>query len=423
MFRRVMASRAHVGVLATAGVLALVAAGCSSSESTSNSGASGATAATEKTFTVGLLTDLSGPAASANVTSVDGVKAGTYYASRNGYKIKYVVADTATNPVTATAAARKLVTQDHVGAVIAVSALTRLAAPYLTAQGIPVVGIAADGPEWLTAKNMFSVFGALNTTKVATTFGDFMKSRGVTTFGGLGYGVSPVSAENAKGNAASAKAVGIKVGYLNANFPFGSTDVGPVTLDMKTAGVDGFTASTDPNTAFALISGLKQQGVTLKAALLAAGYGSDLTQAGPRALAEAQNVYFVLPAEPFAMQTAATKQMTADLKSAGIDTSQATTGQYAGYLSMVLLVRALNGAGPEPSNASMVQSLTNVHDWNGAGLLGDQKVDINNRTDFVAGPNNCFWATKLEGKEFTPVAGQTPICGQVVPGVTVSSSS
>jgi Periplasmic binding protein len=132
-----------------------------------------------------------------------------------------------------------------------------------------VVAVGEDGPEWLTAKNMFSVFGALNTTKVATTFGQFMNSQGVTNLGELGYGVSPVSAESAKGDAASAETAGITVGYLNANFPFGSTNVAPVAIAMNAGGVNGFTASTDPNTAFLLITALKQQGVTLQASLLA----------------------------------------------------------------------------------------------------------------------------------------------------------
>ena len=121
-----------------------------------------------------------------------------------------------------------------------------------------------------------------------------MKSQGVTNLGALGYGVSPVSAETAKGDAASAKHAGLKVGYLNANFPFGSTNVAPVAIDMKNDGVDGFTAATDPNTAFSLITALKNQGVDIKASVLATGYGSDLTQAGPGALEAAQNVNFVM---------------------------------------------------------------------------------------------------------------------------------
>jgi branched-chain amino acid transport system substrate-binding protein len=406
-------------------VLATGAAACSSSGTTSTAGTSGATATggANKTVTVGILTDATGPAASANKTSIDGVKAGTYYAARNGYTIKYVIGDTATNPTTTLQVAQKLVTQDHVDAVIAVSAVTQLASTYLTSRGIPVVGAGEDGDEWITSKNMFSVFGALNSTKLATTFGLILKQLGATNLGSLGYGISPGSAENAKGNAASAEAAGLTVGYLNAQFPFGSTNVAPVAIAMKNGGVDSFTASTDPNTAFSLITALKNEGVKLKASVLATGYGTDLLQAGAGALAAAQNVYFVMTWEPFDMNTAATKQMSGDLKSAGFATTQATYAQYAGYTSVGLLVRALDGAGSNPSHAAIISSLSKITDWNSMGLFGSLKVNINDRSSFVSGPNNCFWLMRLEGKDFKPVAGALPTCGTVIPGKTVSAGS
>lgn len=418
-----MAAHQRPALVAAAAVM-IGAVGCSSSGGPGSTGPSGAAAGGGlKTFTVGLLTDLTGPAASGDKTSVDGVKAGTFYAARNGYKVKYVVGDTGTNPATTLAAAQKLVTRDHVQAVLAVSALTFLASNYLTARGIPVIGADSDGPEWLTAKNMFAVWGAENTTKVTTTLGRLFKLQGVTSLGALGYAASPVSAEAAKGIAVSAKSVGLKVGYLNANFPFGSTNIGPVALAMKNGGVDGFMAVTEPNTAFSLITALRQQGVKLKASVLATGYGSDLLQAGPGALQAAQNVLFAMAAEPFGMQTAATKQMASDLKSAGVVTTQATYAQYAGYLSVGLLVRALKGAGADPSNSSIVKSLNAYHSWDGLGLFGDHAIDINDRNSYVAGPNNCFWVTRLEGKTFAFVSGVNPVCGQLIPGATVSPSS
>jgi branched-chain amino acid transport system substrate-binding protein len=414
-----------VTAAALAALVVVGAVACGSSGSSSSAGASGATVGSGgglKNFTVGVLTDLTGPAASESKTTPAAVKAGTYYAARNGYKIKYVVADTGTNPTTTMTAAQKLVTRDHVGAVIAVSSVTTFAANYLTARKIPVIGAGIDGPEWLTAKNMFTVTGAIDGRKVATTFGKVMTKLGVTNVGAVGYGVSPVSAENAKSSAASAETAGIKVGYLNANFPFGGTNVGPMAIAMKSNGVNGWTAATVPSTAYALVAELKNQGVKIEAALLGTGYGGDLTQAGPSALATAQNVYYEMTSQPFSMNTAATKQMAADLKSAGAPTNQATYAQYAGYLSVGLLVAGLKGAGDDPSGPSLISSLSKIHTWTGLGLLG-MNVDINDRTSFVAGPNNCAWVTQLKGKSFVGVKGMLPICGTVVPGRTVSSSS
>jgi ABC-type branched-subunit amino acid transport system substrate-binding protein len=414
-------------LLAGAAVLALAAAGCSSSKSNSGTaptaGPAGASSAGVglRTVKIGLLSDQTGSAASGNKSSLDGVKAGVVYAARQGYKIQFVVGDTATNPATALSVAQKLVTRDHVAAVVAVSALVFGAAPYLTAHQIPVVGAAADGPEWQTAKNMFAVSGASDQTKVSTTAGAFFKSQGVTSVGALGYGISPLSAEATKGAAESAKHAGLKVGYLNANFPFGSTDVGPVALGMKAGGVDGVTTLTDPNTAFSLITALTQSGVKIKATLLATGYGGDLLQAGPGALKAAQGIFFDNNFELMEMQTAATKQFASDLKSAGI-TEAPGYGTYNGYASVGLLVRGLKAAGGSESSASILKGLSSIHDWDGLGLFGGRKIDVSDRASTPAGVGGCLWVARLEGSVFKTVPGADPICGSIIPGVTVKAN-
>jgi ABC-type branched-subunit amino acid transport system substrate-binding protein len=423
-------------IAAATGAL-IVAAGCSSSKSShSTATTAGAAAATtaaptgasttsaphKGTYTIGLLTDASGLGASGNKTSEQGVQAGVVLAARDGYTLKYVVGDTATSPNGALTAAQKLVDQDHVSAVIAVSALTFAAANYLTSKGVPVVGIAEDGPEWTTASNMFSVTGALHTTLVGTTQGELMKMLGVTTIGSLGYSISPASAEAAKGVAASAKAAGIKVGYLNASFPFGSTNVQPVALAMKAAGVDGATASVDPNTSYALISALRESGVNVKAFLLATGYGADVLQAGPGALQAAQNVYFSLAYEPVEMHTAATQQFVSDLTAAGIS-GEPTFAMYNGYVSVGLLTQALDAAGANPTSTSIIGALSDVHDFTALGLYGSHHLDINDRQHIALGVDNCLWVTKLTGTTFQLIPGADPICGTVIPGVTVAPSS
>lgn len=415
--------------LAATAVVMLAAAACGSSSKSGSSPSTGASSSSaagggggaETTVKIGVLTDLTGPGASGNKTTVEGVKAGAVYAARQGYKIQYVVGDSATNPATIMSAAQKLVTQDHVAAVIGVGAVTFGATTYLAAQHIPVIGAAQDGPEWQTLKNTFAVTGAINQQIVTTTNGDFFKSQGVTNVGSLGYGISPLSAESAKATAESAKHAGLKVGYLNSNFPFGSTDVQPVALAMKSGGVDGFTSATDPNTSFALITALRQANVDLKAALLPTGYGSDTTQAGPGALNAAQNVFFALQYEPIEMQTAATKQFASDLKSAGV-TTQATLAEYHGYASVGLLVQALKAANGKATAPAILTALSGIHSWDGLGLFGGRKIDINDRAANPGGVDNCAWVTKFEKDSFVLVKNADPICGTVIQGVTIPAS-
>ena len=371
------------------------------------------------TYKLGLLTDLTGPAASGNKTSPLGIKAGEYLANKAGCKITYVVGDTATTATGTLASAQKLVEEDHVNAVISVSSLALTASTWLTQHGVPVIGVAEDGPEWITSTNMFSVFGALNQTKVSTTSGKFFKMQGGTNLATLGYSVSPLSSEAAEAAAVSAKQAGLRVGYENAAFPFGSTNVQPVALAMRNAHVDAFTAETDPNTAFALLSALRQEGVHLKVALQATGYGGDLTQAGPGALQAASGVDFLTSFEPIEMHTAATKLLTKALTTAGV-TGDPTYAEYAGYTSVAMFLNALKYAPANPSYAQLITALDHVKNFNAAGLLGSHTFTPSHRSGIVSGPGNCFYVTKYSGGKFVLVPGADPVCGTVVKGATVA---
>ncbi|HXW35276.1 MAG TPA: ABC transporter substrate-binding protein [Acidimicrobiales bacterium] len=408
-------------VVAVASVLALLAAGCSSNSSGSPTGSAtgSTTGSAAHTYTIGLLTDLTGVASTNNQTSVEGVKAGVHWAAQHGYNIKYVVADTASSPSGVSSAINELVQQDHVFAVVSVSSLTFLDSNSLTAAGIPVVGAAEDGPEWITAPNMFSVFGPIDFTRVATTSGLVFKNLGATNVGTIGYGISPSSSGAAASSAASARAVGLKTGYVNTNLPFGSTNVGPVVLGMKSAGVNGVSGSVDSNTFFSLVTGLKQSGANLKVALSPTGYGGDILNAGPGAVQSAQGVYFLSSFEPVEMQTAATQQFQSNLKAVGVH-GDPTYGEYVGYTSIGLLVQGLEAAGSSPTQASLIKGLSGITNFNALGLFGSHTLDLSDRTATVIGVDNCYWITKLSGSTFDLVPGMDPICGTIVQGKTVS---
>jgi len=400
-------------LLAAATVMATVISGLSLGLSSGTAGAS----SSEPTITLGLLTDATGLGASGNASSQQGMLAAQQLAKRDGYNLKFVVGDTATSPATALSAGQSLVEQHHVLGVIAVSSLTFSAAPFFKAQGVPVVGVAEDASEWQTDDNMFSVYGTIHTNLVNTDSGLFFKSQGVTNLGSIGYAISPSSAEAAEGAAASAQHAGIKAGYVNAAFPFGSTNVAPIALAMKAAGINGLTMSTDPNTAYALIDQLKLDGVKLKAVLLATGYGSDVTaQASPAEAQAAQGVSFEDPYEVMEVNTPATKQFAADIKAAGLK-GLPTESMYNAYVSVGMLMQALKAAGKNPTNTELVSQLTKIHTWDALGLFGSHPIDLANRTDYSGG---CFWVGKLEGKSFDLVPGAEPLCGKTIPGATVS---
>jgi branched-chain amino acid transport system substrate-binding protein len=410
--------------LAVAVTVMVLAAGCSSSKSSNSSPTTGAGSSGSgggKTFTVGVLTDLTGLGSANSASFPLGIQAGVGVAATEGYTIKYDVVDTATSPSQALSGAQKLVEQDHVFAILGSSSLLFAAAPYLKAHGIPVVGASLDAGEWITDPNMFSVIGTEDYTKVYSQFGVFLKLVGGTNLASLGYSISPSSSESAKGVALSAQAAGLKVGYLNTSFPFGGTNVGPAVLAMKAAAVNSFSASLETNTEFAMITGLRQQGVDLKAPLLATGYGGDLAAGGPGAQQAAQGVYFLSAYQPVEMNTAATQKLQAALSSYAGVKGDPTFAEYNGYASVDALIQGLKAAGSHPTQASFITAMQGITDYNAAGLFGSHSVSFAlNQRGQASGPDNCYYVAQYSGSTFHPVAGAVPICGAVIPGKTVS---
>jgi branched-chain amino acid transport system substrate-binding protein len=395
-------------------VLPLVLVACGSSSSGSSASASA------HTYTIGVLADLTGPGSSVNGSANSGVEAGIKLAAREGYTIKEVVADTGTNPAQVLTSAQKLVDENNVLAIVSSSAVTFGAASWLTSHGVPVLGWSEDGSEWLTSKNMFSPGGPSDPALAATTIGKLWKLEGVTKVGVVGYGYV-LSAEGAKSYADSARAVGLKVGYLNDTFPLGSTNVQPLALAMKSNGVNGFVGLLEPNASLLAVQAIRQQGVQLKAAVLFTGYGGDLEKAGPGALQAANGVYFAQQFEPVEMHTTATARLQQDLRSVGV-TTDPTFAEYEGYLSVNLLVQGLEKAGPNPTRQRLITALNGIKNYNAAGLLGTHTLDVGARTPVPSGVDNCLWFTELNGTRFELVPGAEPLCGSVLPGINNASS-
>jgi branched-chain amino acid transport system substrate-binding protein len=348
------------------------------------------------------------------------VQAAVDVAATEGYHIRVVQADTQSTPSGALAGAQQLVDQDHVFAVIAISDLTFGAAQWLGSKDIPVVGAAVDGPEWITDRNMFSIFGSPDYTKVTSGTGKFFKVVGATTVGVIGYGIIPSSADVAKATPISDTAAGIKTPYVNAEFPLGGTNVGPIVIALKDDGVDAVSALIQQNSGFAIIDGLRQEGVTVKAPVLWAGYGSDLLDAGPAALANAQNVYFAMPYEPVEMHTPATEKFQAALRKYAHFTESPGLNEYLGYVSVDAFVRGLKAAGPNATQAQFINAMLRITNYDAAGLFGGHALNFAmSGRGGAPGADGCEWYALFKGSTFHLVPGADPVCGGVIPGKSV----
>ena len=104
-----------------------------------------------------------------------------------------------------------------------------------------------------------------------------MKQMGATKVAAVGYGISPSSSESAKATETyGAEAQGLEGVYLNNTLEFGTTDIGPIVLGIKNSGADGLYMPLDSDTNFAIVQGLQQNSVKMKANILATGYSQDL---------------------------------------------------------------------------------------------------------------------------------------------------
>jgi branched-chain amino acid transport system substrate-binding protein len=431
-------------ILAAAALVVAAVTGCSSSSKASSpsitgaAGSAGGTASTsgatasssggtgtstgQHTITVGVLTDATGVAAASFAGYEKGVRAGIGVEAPKGYTIKYVLADTGSSPAGALSGAQKLVEEDHVFAVLAASAFTFNAAPFLASKGVPVIGAGGDASEWATDKNMFAVLGATDYSHVFTEAAQILKKLGATNLGTVSNPV-PSAAGSANSLAAAAKLEGLKMGYINTKFPLGSTDVGPVVLGMKNAGVDGIEPLLATNSSFAIITGLINQDVNIKASLIVEGYGGDLVLGGPNAQREAQGLYFQVGYEPIEMHTAATTSFESALKTYADVAGDPTFGEFYGYASVEALVQGLQAAGANPTQASFINTMLGIDDFNAGGLFGSHSVSFSlAQRGAISGADDCTWITKYVGSTFQLVPGMDPICGQTVPNERVSTS-
>jgi branched-chain amino acid transport system substrate-binding protein len=394
--------------------VALVAAGCGSAGG-SDGGSAGGNGGTIK---VGLMTALSGPGAAAAADSIRGAEArfAAYEEDGKGcagaLDFKLVEADDASSAQGALSGAQKLVQQDKVFGMLNVSAFFYGASPWLTTQGktTPVFGGAWDGAkEWAAPdNNLFNTGQVPNYDVVYSTAGDYLTSQGATKVAGIAY-VSPSSQAGLANGLKGISAAGIDIGYTNNSVPFGSTDVGPLVLGIIESGADALYLTINPDTAFAVVGGLKQANYPLKAIMAPTGYGADLLESAP-AVQAGQGVTFSTAITPIELQTDATKRM----QQALIDHTDNASGipgfyESQGWLAADLFLYGFEKAGCDATQAEYIAALQGDQDWDANGLYPKPIPQ-----DTVKYDEQCSFYVKLEGEAFVPVEGAMPLCGQPI---------
>jgi branched-chain amino acid transport system substrate-binding protein len=396
-------------------VVVLVAVGLA----TTGGGLAGAAAAnpdgvTDSSVKIGFIYSKTGVAASTSGTSDIGCKArlGRENAAGggNGRKVEVEFADDASSAANLTQA-QSLVSNDHVFMVINDSAFALLSYRWLLDHDVPLIGGGFDG----------NYYGAPGNEKVISAFGNgppvsgiqttltpkIMKALGAKNIAGIGYGISPSSSAAVKGlQQYAVPKLGLDPVYTNVAVDFGTSDVGPLVLGMKNAGADGGYYAMDLSTNLALAQGLKQNGVIMKAQVMATGYGHELLDQ-PVSKTLGPDIVFVTGWAPVELKTKATRQFQADLKKYAGFTGVPDFGIYTGYIDCDLAILGLRKQGKQLDPSTYWRDLRSVGTFNAGGGLGCSDTGLSLETygkitpgGAFPGQRICTWALQVKDGKF-----------------------
>jgi branched-chain amino acid transport system substrate-binding protein len=300
--------------------------------------------------------------------------------------------------------AQDLVQNKNVYMIVNDSAFAFLTYRWLLDHNVPLIGGGFDGTYYGSPgnENVISAFGnAAPVNGVSNDLGSkIMKAKGVKKSAALGYGISPSSSEAARSfNKYAAPAQGIKPVYTNVTIDFGSTDVSPLVLGIKNSGADGAWYAMNGNTNLAIAQGLKQNGVDMKAQLMATGYGQDLLDQ-PIANQLGPSVLFTQGWEPVELQTKATKQFMSDLKKYANHTGVPDFGIYTGYMDCDLAITGLKAQGKNLDQSTFASDMRKLGKVNPANL-NCAPIDISAATYGKAAPTICQYAVYVKNDKFT----------------------
>ena len=272
-----------------------------------------------------------------------------------------------------TTAAQDLVQNQHVFMVINDSAFAFLTYRFLLdSSGVPLIGGGYDGTYYGDPGTRRSSPGSGTPRRLSvsptTSTAKIAKSQGATKMASLGYGISPSSTAAAKSNSKyAAPAAGLEAVYTNTTVDFGSTDVSPLVLGIKNSGADSAYYAMNGNTNLAIAQGLVQNGVKMKAELMATGYGQNLLDE-PIAQQIGPEVIFTQGWAPVEAKTKATKQFQADLKKYANYTGVPDFGIYTGYIDCDLAILGLKQQGKNLDQSTFPEDIRKLGKFNPANL-------------------------------------------------------
>ncbi len=333
----------------------------------------------------------------------------------NGRKITWVVDDTLSTPAGAETAAKDLVQNKGVFAVAELSSSFFGAAPYLAQAGIPVTGVALDGPEWYQKPNtnLFSTTGNAAASGPAYGDGGFYKAIGATK---ISYVESNVSAAINQGKSVYDSIARDGLHACDKTIvPLGSVNFTAYALSFKADGCNAAECACVLSSSLAMATALHQAGVTKVKIIFAAGPTQQIFQ-NAEDEAAAKGAFFPGIVSSPTYSNAASLAFLAQLKKydASYTGGLPDLGSADGWSVANLMVEGLRQAGANPTRASFITNLRKVTNWTDSGLTTGP---INFVHFGQNPPTQCFSYVEFTGTKYVPFppSGKA-FCGAALPG-------
>ena len=226
-----------------------------------------------------------------------------------------------------------------------------------------------------------------------------MKQMGAKKVAAVGYGVSPSSSESAKATETyGAEAQGLEGVYLNNTLEFGThrrrTDR---ARDQELRRRRRCTCRSTPTRTSPSCRALQQNGVKMKANVLATGYSQDLLDQPIVDTITPNDVMFTAY-RPVELGGKAVKQFRADLKKYAGLTGVPDYGTYTGYIICDMVIEGLLAAGKDLTRESFVDGVRGLGEYDGAGLTC-APIDVSLENYQTVNPTSCTWFVHRQGRQ------------------------
>ncbi|MDO9485173.1 MAG: ABC transporter substrate-binding protein [Actinomycetota bacterium] len=364
---------------------------------------------TNSSINIGLITPLTGPAVSSFTGFVEGAK--LRVAQQNakggvsGRKLNITVYDDKADGSTQSSVANKALQQDNQFGILEASTVDTMM-PLFKSQNVPVVGLT-NLPAHGLDRNVFGATGAFAPAYSNTGIAARLKAAGATKVAVVNHN-SPGAQSGGAGLVTALPLEGLSLGIRIADAPIGTFDATSVALRIRNSGSDGEYSILTSDGGIAVANALKQQGVPMKAVMLAGFSDPKVIAQAPAALEGAIGSTFGtvpsgIPGRP------GLRTFVNGMKAAGLNPD--TVSGPIGFVSADTFIKGLTLAGKCPTRAGFVDNLRKQTKITGAGLLPEP-------ISYAAGvtpngdPARCTWYLVVKGGKFVPDAKAT--CGKLV---------